>query len=70
MTTLDPDPRFVGPDCAIDGCQREIGHIGDHHRPSPDYIAGREWRVVAAAVAAGIAVVVALAGLGLWRWRG
>lgn len=26
------DPRFAGPDCGVDGCQREVGHIGDHRR--------------------------------------
>ncbi len=24
------DHRFDGPDCGVDGCQREIGHIGPH----------------------------------------
>ena len=55
MTALDPDPRSVAyPD----------------DMPSPDYIAGREWRVVVAALVALAAAVVALWGLGLWRWRG
>lgn len=24
--------RFAGPDCGVDGCQREVGHIGLHRR--------------------------------------
>lgn len=35
MCEMD-DPRFDGPDCGVDGCQREVGHIGDHHRMPPD----------------------------------
>lgn len=37
------EPRkFDGPDCGVDGCEREVGHIGDH-RPlrTNDYQAGR-----------------------------
>jgi hypothetical protein len=34
VTPLDPDPLFTGPDCGIEGCAREVGHIGDH-RPDP-----------------------------------
>lgn len=26
------EDRWDGPDCGVDGCQREVGHIGDHRR--------------------------------------
>ena len=38
-----PQPsRFDGPSCGVDGCEREVGHIGDH-RPlrTNDYRAAR-----------------------------
>lgn len=27
---------FDGPDCGVEGCEREVGHIGDHRRMPPD----------------------------------
>lgn len=51
--TLDPDPRSVPyPDAAL--------------MPSPDDIAGREWRGVAVPVVVAVAVVLAVLAVVLW----
>lgn len=42
------DVRFGGPDCGTDGCQREVGHIGDHRRAEPSRIQRKRtkgWRM-------------------------
>lgn len=59
-----------GPDCGVDGCAREVGHIGEHRRdpaeplptwPRHDPALGVGLVMIAGAVA--VALVVA------WRWR-
>lgn len=44
---------FDGPDCGVDGCRREVGHIGDHHNGEPRDSLDAAWAEAEAALPEG-----------------